>query len=87
MPEGTRKVLIVGATSAIAEAVARRLAVRGDSLLLAGRDAMRLNAIAADLGCAGPGKRMSAFSTSHAATSMCGSLTTPGAPMGRSTSF
>lgn len=49
MPEATRKVLIVGATSAIAEAVARRLAVRGDSLLLAGRDATRLDAIAADL--------------------------------------
>ena len=49
MPEGKRNVLIVGATSAIAEAVARRLAVRGDSLLLAGRDTTRLNAIAADL--------------------------------------
>jgi decaprenylphospho-beta-D-erythro-pentofuranosid-2-ulose 2-reductase len=49
MPEGTRKVLIVGATSAIAEALARRLAARGDSLLLAGRDATRLDAIAADL--------------------------------------
>lgn len=56
MPEGTRKVLIVGATSAIAEAVARRLAVRGDSLLLAGRDAMRLNAIAADLRVRGAGQ-------------------------------
>jgi decaprenylphospho-beta-D-erythro-pentofuranosid-2-ulose 2-reductase len=49
MAEGMRKVLIVGATSAIAEAVARRLAVRGDSLLLVGREATRLEAIAADL--------------------------------------
>jgi short-subunit dehydrogenase len=42
-------VLIVGATSAIAEALARRLAARGDAILLAGRDADRLAAIADDL--------------------------------------
>jgi short-subunit dehydrogenase len=49
MPERQRKVLIVGATSAIAEALARRLAARGDALLLAGRDCARLAAIADDL--------------------------------------
>jgi decaprenylphospho-beta-D-erythro-pentofuranosid-2-ulose 2-reductase len=49
MPERRRNVLIVGATSAIAEAVARRLAARGDSILIAGRDAGHLHAIADDL--------------------------------------
>lgn len=41
--------MLLGATSAIAEAVARRLAARGDSLFLVGRNAERLDAIAADL--------------------------------------
>ena len=41
--------LIVGATSAIAEAYARRLVTRGARLCLVGRDAARLNVIAADL--------------------------------------
>lgn len=49
MPEQVRNVVIVGATSAIAEALARRLAVRGDVLLLTGRDTARLAAIADDL--------------------------------------
>ncbi len=44
-----RKVLIVGATSAIAEATARVLAKRGDALYLVGRKAAVLEAIAADL--------------------------------------
>lgn len=44
-----RKVLIVGATSAIAEAVARLLAAQGDLLYLVGRRAETLEAIAADL--------------------------------------
>lgn len=44
-----RKILIVGATSAIAEATARLWAVRGDALFLAGRRAGRLDVIAADL--------------------------------------
>jgi decaprenylphospho-beta-D-erythro-pentofuranosid-2-ulose 2-reductase len=44
-----KRVLIVGATSAIAEACARRFAQRGDALALAGRDGNRLAAIAADL--------------------------------------
>src|SRR5579864_2004019 len=39
----------MGATSAIAEASARLMAQRGDSLFLVGRDAQRLGAIAADL--------------------------------------
>ena len=44
-----QKILIVGATSAIAEASARLWAVRGDALFLVGRNAARLETIAADL--------------------------------------
>ena len=44
-----RKILIVGATSAIAEAVARLFAARGDLLYLTGRRFEALEAIAADL--------------------------------------
>lgn len=44
-----QKVLIVGATSAIAEATARVWAARGDSLFLVGRKVDRLEAMAADL--------------------------------------
>ncbi len=44
-----RRIVILGATSAIAEAVAREFARRGDSLFLVGRSAERLQAIAADL--------------------------------------
>lgn len=51
-----RKVLIVGATSAIAEAVARLLAAQGDLLYLVGRRAEALEAIAADLRVRGAGQ-------------------------------
>jgi decaprenylphospho-beta-D-erythro-pentofuranosid-2-ulose 2-reductase len=44
-----RKVLIVGATSAIAEATARIWALRGDHIFLVARDAKKLNAVASDL--------------------------------------
>ncbi len=44
-----RRILIMGATSAIAEATARRFAGRGDALFLVARDAQRLQSIAADL--------------------------------------
>ena len=44
-----RAVCIVGATSAMAEHTARRLAERGDGLALVGRDPVRLDALAADL--------------------------------------
>ncbi len=44
-----RRVLIVGATSAIATEVARAYAERGASLLLAGRNSERLAAVAQDL--------------------------------------
>ena len=44
-----RRVLIIGATSAIAEATAREFARRGDRLFLVGRRADALEAIAADL--------------------------------------
>ena len=50
-----RKILIIGATSAIAEATARKWAMAGDYLFLVGRNAAKLAAIAADLqvrGCA-----------------------------------
>lgn len=44
-----RKVLIVGATSAIAQATARLMAARGDRLFLAGRNAERLEMVRQDL--------------------------------------
>ena len=44
-----RKILIIGATSAIAEATARLFAADGDRLCLAGRKIARLEAIAEDL--------------------------------------
>lgn len=44
-----QRILIVGATSAIAEATARRLAARGAQLHLLARNAQRLEEIAADL--------------------------------------
>jgi short-subunit dehydrogenase len=44
-----QRILIVGASSAIAEATARLFAARGDALFLAGRNAERLQAIAQDL--------------------------------------
>lgn len=47
------RVLIIGATSAIAEATARLYAGRGARLFLVGRDEARLSAIAADLGVRG----------------------------------
>jgi hypothetical protein len=45
----TQRVIVVGATSAIAQAVARRFAAEGAALVLAGRDAVKLEAVAADL--------------------------------------
>ncbi|HEY6484075.1 MAG TPA: SDR family oxidoreductase [Steroidobacteraceae bacterium] len=48
-----KRTLIIGATSAIAEATARRLAGRGDALYLVARNSERLGAIAADLGVRG----------------------------------
>ena len=50
-----RKILIIGATSAIAEAAARIWAQRGDHLFLVARSQDKLDTIAADLrvkGCA-----------------------------------
>lgn len=44
-----QKILIIGATSAIAESVARLYAARGAALYLVGRSAAKLDAIAADL--------------------------------------
>lgn len=44
-----QKILIIGATSAIAESVARLYAARGAMLYLVGRSAGKLDAIAADL--------------------------------------
>jgi short-subunit dehydrogenase len=44
-----KRILIVGATSAIAEAAARHWAARGDALFLAARNPARLDAAAADL--------------------------------------
>lgn len=44
-----KKILIIGATSAIAEATARRWAKKGDRIYLIARNAERLHAMAADL--------------------------------------
>jgi decaprenylphospho-beta-D-erythro-pentofuranosid-2-ulose 2-reductase len=44
-----QRILIVGASSAIAEAAARLFAARGDALFLAGRNGPRLQAMAEDL--------------------------------------
>jgi decaprenylphospho-beta-D-erythro-pentofuranosid-2-ulose 2-reductase len=44
-----KRILILGATSAIAEAAAREWAARGDALFLVARNAAALQAIAADL--------------------------------------
>ena len=48
-----KRILIIGATSAIAEATARLFAARSDALFLVARDATRLEQIAADLGVRG----------------------------------
>lgn len=55
------RILIIGATSAIAEAVARRYAGRAATFALTGRDGARLDAIAADLKVRGA----SSVSTHH----------------------
>ncbi|MGZ5046518.1 MAG: SDR family oxidoreductase [Usitatibacter sp.] len=47
------RVVVFGATSAIAQAVARRLAARGARLHLVGRDAAKLEAVRADLAARG----------------------------------
>jgi len=44
-----KRILVIGATSAIAEACARQWAVRGEALAVAGRSLDRTNVIAADL--------------------------------------
>lgn len=44
-----RKILIIGATSAIAESTARLFATRGDALFLVARNGVRLQSIADDL--------------------------------------
>ena len=50
-----KKILIIGATSAIAEHCARLWAVRGDALFLVARNQDRLNTIAMDLRVRGAG--------------------------------
>ncbi|MDN5923363.1 MAG: SDR family oxidoreductase [Xanthomonadales bacterium] len=49
----SKHILIIGATSAIAEASARLFAKRGDALLLVARDTNKLQTIAADLALRG----------------------------------
>jgi decaprenylphospho-beta-D-erythro-pentofuranosid-2-ulose 2-reductase len=51
-----RKVLIMGATSAIAQAAARRMAAAGDALFLIARSRRRLDAVAEDLAARGAGR-------------------------------
>ena len=45
----TRNIIIVGATSGIAQAVARRYAHKGARLFLVAKDAVKVQAVAADL--------------------------------------
>lgn len=54
-----RKVLIIGATSAIAQETAKRFAEDGDQLFLAGRNPEKLDALVADLRVRGAGKTAS----------------------------
>ena len=55
-----RKILIIGATSAIAEAAARIFAARGDALFLVARNAEHLRAVVADLNIRGAARADSA---------------------------
>lgn len=55
-----QRIMIVGATSAIAEQAARLYAARGNTLFLTGRNAARLEAIVADLKLRGAAKVESA---------------------------
>jgi decaprenylphospho-beta-D-erythro-pentofuranosid-2-ulose 2-reductase len=48
-PNPSRRILVLGATSGIAEAVCRRWAARGDSLFLVARNEDKLAAVAADM--------------------------------------
>ena len=56
MPLMMKKVLVLGATSAIAQATVRLLAARGASLYLVGRNAERLEAVAKDARTRGAAK-------------------------------
>ena len=60
-PEPSRRILVVGATSAIAAATARLYAAGGARLFLTGRNADRLDAVAADLRVRGAGQVESAL--------------------------
>ena len=55
-PQAPQRIVILGATSAIAEAAARLWATRGARIVLAGRNEARLNEIAADLKARGAGE-------------------------------
>jgi len=55
LPREPKRVLVLGATSGIAEATCRLWAERGDSLFLVGRSADKLAAVAADLRTRGAG--------------------------------
>jgi decaprenylphospho-beta-D-erythro-pentofuranosid-2-ulose 2-reductase len=59
-PDPSKRVLIVGATSAMAAETARLYAAAGASLFLTGRDAEHLEAVAADLRIRGAGPVRSA---------------------------
>jgi len=58
-----RKVLIIGASSAIAEACARRFAAAGDRLFITARQPARLAALQADLGIRGAARVAGALLT------------------------
>jgi short-subunit dehydrogenase len=53
--KGPQRILVLGATSGIAEATCRLWAARGDKLFLVGRNSDKLNAVAADLSVRGAG--------------------------------
>lgn len=76
-----QRILILGALSAVAETTARRYAERGATLILAGRDRMRLDQLAADLKVRGAA-RVEVVAGDLATSAMVSELEAMVAPVG-----